>query len=516
MVKPTLIFVLWGFVLAASAQNDPVLVRIDGKEVFRSEFERFCDKKGVDAGAGRKVLNEYVESFVNFKLKVAAAKAAGLDTTTVFLKERERYRNRLVWAYLADMEAAGKEAHDFYDKQTSGHPVGQVLVRHIFKYLPQNISGHAIREVEHKMDSVFRQLETAEAAMDFDACVNLFSDDKSSFWVSRKQMPIEFEDVAFGLKVGEFSPPFFTPQGIHIVKVLERKEHPSFDEVKDEIIHCQAFRHGGKKITRTFVEKLKKEYRYTPDKAGMDELLSAGGTRRALFALDGKSYTGEDFSIFAAAHPAGLRKQLEEFVMKTVLDYENSRLEQKHPKFRVLLQECCDSILLAEIMHREIGEEKVRNEAELKGYFEIHRSDFHWEEPHYKGMVLHCATKRVAKQARRILKKLPESEWKNAVRLAFNAEGKQRIQAEQGTFAPGDNEYVDLLVFRKKGTTPILSYPFTMVLGKKQKNPDSWEEVREAVVIAYRNHLEAHWTAKLRSAAKVEIEQEVLKTVNNH
>ena len=161
MVRLALISVLWGFVLAVSAQNDPVLMRIDGKEVFRSEFERFCDKKGMDAGVGRKELNEYVDSFVSFKLKVAAAKAAGLDTATVFLKERERYRNRLVRAYLTDMETAGKEARDFYDKMKSGHRAGQVLVKHVFKYLPQNISGHAMREVEHKMDSVFRQLEKA-------------------------------------------------------------------------------------------------------------------------------------------------------------------------------------------------------------------------------------------------------------------------------------------------------------------------------------------------------------------
>ncbi|WP_373827948.1 peptidylprolyl isomerase [Bacteroides heparinolyticus] len=513
MVRLALISVLWGFVLAVSAQNDPVLMRIDGKEVFRSEFERFCDKKGMDAGVGRKELNEYVDSFVSFKLKVAAAKAAGLDTATVFLKERERYRNRLVRAYLTDMETAGKEARDFYDKMKSGHRAGQVLVKHVFKYLPQNISGHAMREVEHKMDSVFRQLEKANAATDFDVCVNLFSDDKSSFWVSRTQMPIEFEDVVFGLKVGEFSRPFFTPQGIHIAKVLERKE---FDEVKDEVVHRQTFRHGENKITRTFVEKLKKEYRYTPDKAGIDELLSAGSTRRTLFTLDGKSYTGEGFSRFAAAHPAGVRKQLEEFVMKIVLDYENSRLERKHPEFRMLLQEHCDSVLLAEIIHREIGEEKVGNEAELKGYFETHRSDFHWGEARYKGMVLHCATKRVAKQARKLLKKLPETEWKDAIRLTFNAEGKQQIQAEQGTYAPGDNGYVDQLVFGKREMAPVLSYPFTIVLGKKQKGPDSWEEVHESVAMAYRNHLEALWTAKLRSAAKVEFEQEVLKTVNNH
>ena len=81
---------------------------------------------------------------------------------------------------------------------------------------------------------------------------------------------------------------------------------------------------------------------------------------------------------------------------------------------------------------------------------------------------------------------------------------------------PGDNAYVDELVFKGKNATPVLSFPFTAVQGRKQKGPDSWQEVREPLVTAYRNYLETHWVAKLRTAGKVEIDQEVLKTVNNH
>ena len=63
---------------------------------------------------------------------------------------------------------------------------------------------------------------------------------------------------------------------------------------------------------------------------------------------------------------------------------------------------------------------------------------------------------------------------------------------------------------------PGFVIPFTAVQGRKQKGPDSWQEVREPLVTAYRNYLETHWVAKLRTAGKVEIDQEVLKTVNNH
>ena len=211
----------------------------------------------------------------------------------------------------------------------ANHRAGQVRVSHIFKYLHQTVTTHALRSAEARMDSIYAALQKGQA--DFDACVRDFSDEKKSFWVSWLQMPAEFEDIVFGLQAGEMSRPFFTPQGIHIVKVLERKEIRPFDEIKNEIIRRQTRRHGMDKGTEALVEKLKKEYKYMPDKAGMDELLLKGSTDKRLFVLDGREYTGKMFAPFAAAHPQGVQRQLDGFVMKAVLDYEYGRLEQKFP-----------------------------------------------------------------------------------------------------------------------------------------------------------------------------------------
>ena len=500
----------------ASSQSDLVLMRINGKDVMRSEFEYSYNKDKVSLTPKQATPEKYVERFVNFKLKVAAAEAAGLDTVLVLRERVENYRNRLIESYLTDTIAAERAARQLYDKMKAGHRVGQVRVKHIFKYLSQTISGHALRDAVAHMDSIYEYLRRNPASEVFDACVERYSDDKHTFWVSWLQMPVEFEDIVFGLNAGEISRPFLTPQGIHIVKVLEQQEILPFERMKDKIIRCQTRRHGMDKGTRAFVDKLKKEYHYMPDKAGIDELLAKGSTSRVLFTLDGKAYGGKEFAGFAAVYPAGTRRQLEAFTVKTILDYENSRLELKHPEFCALVQGYRDSMLLAEITDREVGKRSVVDEAGLKAYFEAHRSDFHWDEPRYKGIVLHCTTKRVAKQVRKFLKQIPEEEWMDAIRLTFNAGDTPKVRAEQGLFAPGDNAYVDELVFKGKNATPVLSFPFTAVQGRKQKGPDSWQEVREPLVTAYRNYLETHWVAKLRAAGKVEINQEVLKTVNNH
>ena len=71
------VFFFLGFGLAVSAQDDPVLMRINGKEVLRSEFERSYNKGGTSVGAGRKALDAYVNKFIDFRLKIEAAAEVG-------------------------------------------------------------------------------------------------------------------------------------------------------------------------------------------------------------------------------------------------------------------------------------------------------------------------------------------------------------------------------------------------------------------------------------------------------
>ena len=507
----TIIFLCLG--LTVFAQQDPMLMRINGKDILRSEFEYIYNKNNALSGIEQKTLNEYVDLFVNFKLKVAAAEAMGLDTTRAFREELEGYRRQLAKTYLTDETVSELAARQIYDKMKANQRAGQVRVSHIFKSLPQTATSHLLRTTETRMDSLYTALQNGQA--DFDACVRNFSDEKKSFWVSWLQMPAEFEDTVFKMKPGEISRPFFTPQGIHIVKVLERKDILPFEDVKDEIVRRQTRRHGMDKGTESLVEKLKKEYQYTPDKVGMDELLAKGQTEKKLFTLGGREYTGQMFANFAIAHPQGIQRQLKGFIMKSVLDYEYSRLEQKYPEFRMLMQEYRDGMLLFEISNREIWERVPSDEVGMAAYFDKHRSDYHWKNPHYKGIVIHSATKRIGKQVRKLLKSLPEEEWQDAIRLTFNAK-KQQVQAEQGLFALGDNIYVDDEIFKKEKAEPIPSFPFTTFLGEKIKGPESYQEVRGLLAGDYQNYLEERWVARLRAASKVEINQEVLKTVNNH
>ena len=68
----------------------------------------------------------------------------------------------------------------------------------------------------------------------------------------------------------------------------------------------------------------------------------------------------------------------------------------------------------------------------------------------------------------------------------------------------------------KGKTEPMTSFPLPLFWVKRLKGPETYQEVRGLLVGDYQNYLEERWIAQLRSTAKVEINQEVLKTVNKH
>lgn len=137
MVRLFWVFFFLGFGLAVSAQDDPVLMRINGKEVLRSEFERSYNKGGTSVGVGRKALDAYVNKFIDFRLKIEAAEVVGLDTSRVFQKEQDEYRRCLIKSYLTDEETAEQEARQYYDKMKSGRRAGRVYVKHILNISPR-------------------------------------------------------------------------------------------------------------------------------------------------------------------------------------------------------------------------------------------------------------------------------------------------------------------------------------------------------------------------------------------
>lgn len=511
------ICLLWSGILPIWAQHDAVLLRIDGTEVLRSEFEAFCRMQSMKGDATESERKACLNEFVDRCLQLEAAKRAGLDTLPVVRETLLHNQRALSLAYLHDDSLLTAEARRWHSLLAKHRTWGRAKVCHIYYYLPQNISPRALHRAEVRMDSIYQALKQAGDEADFEQWAVAYSDEKQPFWVEPLQMPVEFEQTVSSLHTGEFSRPFFTPQGLHIVKLMEIEPCPTIEEVKHRLLKQLEHGSGAMQSVDVRVEQLKPLCGFSIHEEGLKELRRRGTTAKTLFTLGGRVYDGACFAHFASSFPAGVDAQFKAFVRKSVLDEAYRRLPALQPEVRQALNSRRDSLLLAEVTTRALDERGVNDPVALKAYYEAHRSQYHWKQPRFQGIVLHGTSKKLAKRARKLLKELPMDEWQDAIRLVFNTHGQTLLIAEQGTFAAGDNVFVDEQVFKKrKKADPLPSHPYSVVLGQKIKGPVHADEVGESLLVDFRSYLYQCWKAELRTKVRVEIDSNVLKTVNYH
>lgn len=474
MKKITVLFCsccLWG--ASYALQNDPVVMKINGKDVSRSEFEYNFNKNNGDEVVEKKSVDEYVDLFVNYKLKVEAALDAQYDTLTSFKKEFATYRDQQVRPYLVSPAAEEAEVRKYYEKMKSGiGPEGLILPAHIMVMISQKATPEEQAKAKARIDSIYTALQ---GGADFEKLAQQCSDDKASArrggalsWIAKGQTIKEFEDKAFALEKGEMSDVVLTPMGYHIILMKDRKQLESYEELKNQIKPFLEQRGLRDHIARMAVDSLVKA--------------SAG------------SLTAEE-----------------------VMNRKAQEVSAGNKELRYLIQEYHDGLLLYEISTREIWDKAAKDEAGLQAYFKDNKSKYKWEAPRYKGVVYHCKEASQVKDVRKLLKKVDEAQWIDSLRATFNRDSVQQIRVEKNIFKQGDNVFVDHLVFKEKPKPEALKkFPYMAVYGKKMKRPKEWTDVRGEVVSDYQTAKEEEFVRNLREKYKVEIYKEVLNTVNKH
>ena len=111
------------------AQNDAVLMTINGVEIKKSEFEYIYNKNNKNNNIDKKSLEEYLEMFINFKLKVIEAEAQKFDTIASFKRELASYRRQLASPYLTDTEYEEQLYREAYEHFSQDCEVSHVLIR---------------------------------------------------------------------------------------------------------------------------------------------------------------------------------------------------------------------------------------------------------------------------------------------------------------------------------------------------------------------------------------------------
>lgn len=458
---------------SVSAQtDDPVIMIVNGEPVLRSEFEYSYNKNNSEGVIDKKNVKEYVDLFVNYKLKVCAALDAKYDTLQSFKDEFAQYRDQQVRpAFVTDADIE-QEARKIYDQTVEQiGPDGLIQCAHILLRANQQASQEEWDAVKVRIDSVYKALKDGA---DFAELAKKVSQDPGSArqggllpFVQHGQFVKEFEDAAFALQPGEMSGVIQSPFGYHIILMKERKMLEPFDFHHDAILKFIEQRNMRDQIATQKIQDIVK----TTNKSEAE-----------------------------------------------ILDEKAAELSAQDMEMKYLIQEYHDGLLLYEISNNLVWEKASKDEAGLALYFKQHKKNYAWDEPRYKGMAYHVKTKEDVKAVANCVKKLAFDKWAEALRTTFNADSVIRIRVEKGIFKKGDNALVDSAVFKKDTTvTKLKDYPFDAVYGKiLKKGPEDYTDVRGLVVADYQEALEKEWVAQLRKRYTWEVKEEVLKTVNKH
>ncbi|HNP99584.1 MAG TPA: peptidylprolyl isomerase, partial [Bacteroidia bacterium] len=211
-------------------KKDPVILTIAGEDIPKSEFERVFKKNNTkETTFDKKAVNEYLQLYINYKLKVREALELGMDTAKSFVDELGGYRKQLAQPYLVDKDVSDKLLKEAYERMKTDLRASHILIKCDQNALPKDTI-----EAYNKAMKVRGELMKGA---DFTATAKKYSDDPSAKdnggdlgYFSALQMVYPFESAAFNTKNGEISAPVRTRFGYHIIKVTDSR--PAQGEVK--------------------------------------------------------------------------------------------------------------------------------------------------------------------------------------------------------------------------------------------------------------------------------------------
>jgi peptidyl-prolyl cis-trans isomerase SurA len=431
---------------------------------------------------------------------------------------------------------------------------GEILTAHIMVKYGKDMGEKDKANLKTKMDEIYAKLKAGEK---FEDLARQFSDDKPSAekggqlqWFGSSRMPIEFEKAAFALaNNGDFSEPFTTNYGWHIVKRLDKKGIASFADMKGDLkqrIGKDSRTQAGR---ASLIEKIKKENNFKENPIAKKEFLKVIDStvyqakweakkaeklgKKELFRLSNKDkaadketiimYGQDDFAKYIETHQTAraamdnnmfLQQSYKEFVDETIINYEDGNLENKYPEFRNLLKEYRDGILLFDLTDQKVWSKAVKDTAGLRAFYEKNKNNYLWDE-RAEVTTYKCANEKIAKDVRSMLKK---NKGEKEIVETVNKTSQLNITAESITYLKGENKDVDAnwkegvvaTDIKDAKDNKITILVVNKVLGK---TPKTIAEAKGMITADYQNYLEKEWLAYLKNKYTVKVSEDVLNTV---
>ena len=235
MKKTFLSIVLMGARLLGFAQEDKVLMTINGEPIMASEFLYIYEKNNQETSLEKKSMEEYLDLFINFKLKVTEAIAQGVDTTQEFKDELKGYRAQATPKYLQDNDAIDSLVLLSYNRMANIRKASHIAVQ-----CPMDADSATLAAATAKINELRQRVTvglpkevkkgrkkiTVQEVEDFAEVAMTYSDDPAAKqskgelgWIQPFRYVYPLEDAVYNTPVGEITEVFRSPFGLHIAKV---------------------------------------------------------------------------------------------------------------------------------------------------------------------------------------------------------------------------------------------------------------------------------------------------------
>lgn len=421
---------------------------------------------------------------------------------------------------------------------------GEMLAAHIMVKIGKDASEQDKANAKTKIIEIQNKLKAGDK---FEDLARQFSDDKQtsdqggilqSFKGGR--LPKPFEEAAFALKNNnDVSEPVLTQYGWHLIKRLDKKELPPFENVKAEL-KSKINRDSRSQMGRVvLIETVKKENNFKENLKNRDEFKKVldstylKGTwtpdrakvlgNKEIFNLGGKSFTQNDFAKFLEQQMT-FRTQEDAFevakslypkwVEETIIAFEDANLEKKYVEFRNLVREYREGILLFDLTDQKVWSKAVKDTTGLKEYYEKNKTKYMWDD-RADVTTYKCLNEKIAKDVRKMLAaKKTESQITDEI----NKASQLNLSVENMMYLKGENANVDANwkqgIVAKDIKDEKESKVLVIVVNKLlPKQPKTLPEARGLVTADFQNYLETEWLNYLKNKYKVKLNEDVLSTI---
>ncbi len=423
---------------------------------------------------------------------------------------------------------------------------GSVKVAHIFVRTPQGISEDQKKEAYKRIQMVYDSLQMGA---DFGLLAMHNSDDGNSAraggeipWFGTGRMIPEFEDACFSIETkGDYTKPFKTFYGWHIVKLIDKREIGSYEEMKPEL--QQKIDRSDRNSARTdnFITKLKAEYAYSENREALQPIYMAAdsslrlGSWKAgelknldtqLIKIGEKVVLCGEFASYMEENPyRGKVRNLKvivdqlykSFSDEIVIAYEEVRLPEKYPEFKYIYKEYHDGILLFDIMDQKVWSAALADTAGLEAFYKEHKKSYMWGE-RCDAYIVSCdkgaSVAGVRKAYKKIRKGKLDQEDLNV--LYCNNDTLPCITLTHDLVEKGENDLIDER-FGVSGPGPVIEdegiSTFVIVKGIRSPEPKKLDEARGQITSDYQESLESEWLMALREKYPVTVNQDMLNSI---